>query len=89
MVGERYLMKKNDLVKEFKNIGINEGMELEVHSSLSSFGYVEGGAETVIEALMECVGENGSIFIPALRLSPALEPTKEDMNMGILVKIFF
>ena len=27
---------------------------------------VEGGAETVIEALMECVGKNGSIFMPAL-----------------------
>ena len=62
-------------------------MELEVHSSLSSFGYVDGGAETVIEALMECVGTNGSIFMPALRLSPAMELTEEDKNMGITVKI--
>ncbi|MGN1147245.1 MAG: AAC(3) family N-acetyltransferase [Lachnospiraceae bacterium] len=80
-------MKKNEFVKELKNIGIQEGMELEVHSSLSSFGYVEGGAETVIEALMECVGENGSIFMPALRLGPAMELTEEDKKMGITVKI--
>lgn len=41
-------MKKAELVNELKKIGLQEGMEIEVHSSLSSFGYVEGGAETVI-----------------------------------------
>ena len=79
-------MKKAELVNELKKIGLQEGMEIEVHSSLSSFGYVEGGAETVIESLMECVGKNGSIFMPALRLSPAMELT-EDRNMEITVKI--
>lgn len=80
-------MNKNELIGEFKRIGITEGMELEVHSSLSSFGYIEGGAETVIEALIECVGECGSIFMPALRLSPPMELTEDDRNMGITVKI--
>lgn len=50
-------MQKYELIREFKNIGIHEGMELEVHSSLGSFRHVEGGAEAVIEALMECVGD--------------------------------
>lgn len=80
-------MNKNELIGEFKRIGITEGMELEVHSSLSSFGYIEGGAEAVIEALIECVGESGSIFMPALRLSPPMELTEDDRRMGITVKI--
>ncbi len=80
-------MQKTDFIKAFKNIGIQNGMALEVHSSLSSFGYVEGGAETVIEALLECVGETGSIFMPALRLSSPMELSKEDKSMGITVKI--
>ena len=84
---EKYKMNKYELINEFKKIGITQGMELEVHSSLSSFGYVEGGAETVIEALMECVGKSGSIFMPALRLSPPLELTEEDRNLGLTVKI--
>ena len=79
-------MNKSDLIIEFRKLGIIEGMELEVHSSLSSFGYVEGGAETVIEALMACVGKTGSIFMPALRLSPPIELTEKDRNMGIVVK---
>lgn len=80
-------MTKSELVNELKKIGIEEGMELEVHSSLRSFGYVEGGAETVIEALMECVGLNGSIFMPSLCFSTELELTEEDKAMGITVRI--
>ena len=80
-------MTKSELVRELKKIGIKEGMELEVHSSLSSFGKVEGGAETVIKALMECVGKEGSIFMPSLCFSPEQELTKEDKAMGITVKI--
>lgn len=41
-------------------------MVLEVHSSLSSFGELEGGARTVIDTLKELVTEQGSIFMPAL-----------------------
>lgn len=80
-------MNRSELIKGFRNIGIEPGMSVEVHSSLSSFGYVEGGAETVISALMECVGSEGSIFMPALRLSPELELTDEDKRLGITVKI--
>lgn len=80
-------LDKQKIVKELKKIGIYEGMELEVHSSLSSFGYVQGGAESVIEAFMECVGSNGSIYMPALRLDPPMELTEEDKSTGITVKI--
>lgn len=80
-------MKKAELINELKKIGLQEGMELEVHSSLSSFGYIEGGAETVIEALMECVTERGSIFMPSLCFGPELELTEEDRAMGITTKI--
>lgn len=80
-------MNRHKLINEFRNMGIAEGMELEVHSSLSSFGYVEGGAETVIEALMECIGKSGSIFMPALRLGSPMELTEDDRNMGLTVKI--
>lgn len=35
-----------------------------VHTSLKRMGYICGGAQTVIEALMEVVGENGTIMMP-------------------------
>jgi len=80
-------MNRDELGEGLKKAGLTEGMALEVHSSLSSFGYVEGGADTVIDALMECVGERGSIFMPALCLGPAMELTDEDREMGITVKL--
>lgn len=75
------------LVNSFRELGIEKGMELEVHSSLSSFGHVEGGAETVISALKEAVGKEGSIFMPALRLSPEMPLSESDKKAGITVKI--
>lgn len=78
---------RKDIVDGLKDIGVTPGMELEVHASLSSFGHVEGGAETVIAALKECCGPEGSIFMPALRLSPELALTEADRRLGITTKI--
>ena len=80
-------LNKQDLINGFCKAGIIKGDEIEVHSSLSSFGYVDGGAETVISALKEAVGDNGSIFMPALRLSPELPLTEDDKKAGITSKI--
>lgn len=48
-------MDKAESIAEFRKIGLQEGMSVEVHSSLSSFGFVDGGADTVIDALMACL----------------------------------
>lgn len=80
-------MDKSFIVNALRKNGVQEGMCLEVHSSLKSFGHVEGGAEIVISALKESVGSEGTIFMPALRLSPALPLTDEDKKLGITCKI--
>ena len=85
--GKKMALNKQDLINGFCKAGINKRDEIEVHSSLSSFGYVDGGAENVISALKEAVGDNGSIFMPALRLSPELSLTEEDKKAGITSKI--
>lgn len=78
---------KQDIINGLLDLGLKSGDEIEVHSSLSSFGYVGGGAETVISALKEVVGKNGSIFMPALRLSKELSLTSQDKALGITAKI--
>lgn len=55
---------KQKLIADLKNIGIKQGDSVLVHSSLSKIGYVEGGPKTVVEALFEAVGENGTILFP-------------------------
>lgn len=81
------MVSKEDIKNGLTELGVKPGMILEVHSSLSSFGQVDGGAITVIDALKEIVTEEGSIFMPALRLSKELELTNEDQELGITVKI--
>ena len=81
------MVTKEGLRRALTELGISRGMILEVHCSLSSFGRLEGGAMTVIDTLKELVGSEGSIFMPALRLSPEYELTEEDRAMGITVKI--
>jgi len=63
-----------DLVNSLTTAGITKGSTLLVHSSLSSFGYVEGGTETVINALLQSVGEEGNVFVPTLTGKPTDGP---------------
>lgn len=83
----RRTVNKQFVIECLEEIGIENGMELEVHSSLSSFGYAEQGAETIISAIKECCGENGSIFMPSLRTSHEMELTEKDRELGIITKI--
>ena len=57
-------LTKKDIIAHLRGMGIRQGMTLMVHSSLSSFGYVIGGARMVVDALMECVGEEGTLCMP-------------------------
>ena len=48
----------------FEALGIEKGMVLLVHSSLSTIGWVCGGAVAVIVALQEVLGETGTLVMP-------------------------
>lgn len=50
-------------------LGVVSGDLLLVHSSLRSFGYVKGGADAVIDALLETVGDSGTVLVPTLTFS--------------------
>ena len=56
---------QDDIERGLREIGLREGDLIVVHSSLSSFGYVVGGPDTVIDALLESVGPNGTVIMPA------------------------
>lgn len=52
------------LVSEFRALGLCAGDVLLVHSSYKSFGGVEGGPPTVIDALLEVLGPEGTLIMP-------------------------
>lgn len=61
---KKNLVLKEDIINALGNIGVKKGDTLIVHCSLSKLGYVCGGAQTVIEALLECVGSDGNVVMP-------------------------
>ena len=80
-------LSQKDIENGLREVGLSSGMMVEVHSSLSSFGHVQGGADTVIRALQNAVGEDGAIVMPAFRISPPHPLTSEDKSRGLVMKL--
>lgn len=63
-IKDRKIVLKEDLIRGFRKLGLKNGQAVMAHTSLSSLGFVCGGAQIVIESLLECVGEEGTIMMP-------------------------
>lgn len=59
------VLLKEDIKDGLKRCGVKKGQNILVHTSLKSFGFVVGGAETIICSLLETVGEDGTIMMPS------------------------
>jgi aminoglycoside 3-N-acetyltransferase len=57
-------VSRSDIVSAIRTLGVGVGDELLVHSSLSSFGRVHGGAATVVQALLDTVAPGGTVCVP-------------------------
>jgi len=57
---------QNRIAAALMACGLRRGGIVLVHSSLSSMGYVLGGAETVIRGLLEALGPEGTLLLPTL-----------------------
>lgn len=62
---EDVMLVKNEIIKALQKFDIEDNAILLVHSSLKALGYIDGGAETVIEALEETVPK-GTLVMPTL-----------------------
>lgn len=76
-----------ELARGLRALGVQPGMALEVHCSLGQLGHMQGGADAVIDALMEAVGAEGAIVMPSFRLSRGVALSEEDRRLGLTSKI--
>jgi aminoglycoside 3-N-acetyltransferase len=61
----RKTVNRKRLVADLRALGVPAGRPLLVHASLSHIGHVKGGADTVIAALLEVLGPDGTLVTGA------------------------
>ena len=80
------------IASDLEALGVQHGDIILVHSSLKSLGYVEGGAETVIQGLLKAVEEDGTLLLPALSYMQTphhIHSTRETpSNVGAIPEYF-
>ena len=89
---------KEEIITELKKLGLKKEDIVLVHSSLSAIGYVVGGADTVVNALLETVGPKGTILMPAYPMNgtmleyaktdPLFNPKNDLSQMGKITEAF-
>ena len=53
------------LSRELESLGLQSGMTVIVHTAMSKVGWVPGGAQGVIAALLDVLGASGTLVMPA------------------------
>ena len=70
----------DDITRAIRHLDVAPGDLLNVQATLSSFGHVEGGAQSVAEALVSSVSSGGTVFVPTFTYArvpfdPAASPS--------------
>jgi aminoglycoside 3-N-acetyltransferase len=83
-------VRQADLVAAMRDLGVRPGDLIQVHSSLNRLGYVEGGAETVVDALLEVVGPDGTVMVPTFNHGAAeiYDPAETPSTNGVVTEAF-
>ena len=83
-------LNSEKLRNALQTLGVAEGDMYLVHSSLGMLGWVDGGADTVIDALTETVTDSGVIMMPAFTLPPAeiFDPAATPTTLGVICETF-
>lgn len=72
------VVTRDGIAAGFRELGLRRGDVMLLHSSLRSFGKVEGGADAVIDGVLDVLGGEGTLVVPTLTghrdLMPANPP---------------
>jgi aminoglycoside 3-N-acetyltransferase len=62
---QRQPVTPSRLADELTSLGLGSGMTVIVHTAMSKIGWVPGGAQGVIAALLNVLGDSGTLVMPA------------------------
>lgn len=79
------------LAADLQKLGLSSGDMLVVHSSMKKIGtQVEGGPHAVIEALLQVIGETGTLLMPVFCKKPEglVDLRTEPSRLGLITETF-
>ena len=98
LISQNKSVTKQHISDKLKSIGITKGDVVMLHSSLSKIGFVQNGANTVINAFMEVIENDGTLVMPAfpavgfnydyLKTNPVFNVKETPSKMGIITEVF-
>jgi aminoglycoside 3-N-acetyltransferase len=86
------MLNQEELLAGFKQTSVKPGDTIMVHTSYKSLGGVEGGADTVINVMLELVGPHGTVLFPTFNFQSWTEMHYFDIletpsKMGAITEI--
>lgn len=84
----------NSLIKDIENMGIKRNDTLLIHSSMKSIGEVDGRANTVLDAFIDYLSEDGLLIFPTHTWAfmgsdtDTYDPAETPSCVGILTNLF-
>lgn len=85
------MLTRDEMVKGFGKLGLKAGDVVLVHSSYKSLGEVDGGPQTVVDALLEVLGPEGTLIMPTFNFNfnkgEPWDVNKTPSHMGVLTEI--
>lgn len=82
----------NELTTGFREIGLKSGDVVLAHSAMRTFGRIDGGADAVIDALLDVIGPRGTLVVPTFTFAheaednPVIDPANDRSEMGIITE---
>jgi len=62
-MGQQPIIAKSQLISDLRALGLAEGQTVMLHASVKNIGWIVGGPDVVIEAVLEVVGEDGTLMM--------------------------
>lgn len=85
------MLTKAKMVNELRELGLQAGDVVLVHSSYKSLGEVEDGPQTVIDALLEVLTPEGTLIMPTFNFNfnkgEPWDVNNTPSHMGVLTEI--
>lgn len=71
---------KDRIANDIRKLGLKSGDIVNLHSAMKSIGYVESGAKTVLEAIIDVITPEGTMMVPTFFMKDSIYKTCLDKD---------